>query len=203
MNLRRGRVTVLSVLLAGVALSTTATPVAAECTQLDRWPSFTEAAPSAKRIIVGEVVESYFDDSADNAITFRMRVDEVLRGRSRRALEFRDVVRSGAPLTICPGDSILRVRVGDILAFAFDARVASSPDPVLAVAWIRGTPDDFLMPGAERLTLAEVRSLAALPATDTALPSEERERSIPMIPLLAAGLLGALVRLLRVQPKPS
>ena len=175
----------------------TTTPTTAECTSIDRWPSFTEAARSAKRIVVGEVVQSYADDSADNAIEFRVRVDERLRGKSVRFLEFRGGTKSGAPLKICPADSILRVRVGDVIAFAFDARVASSPDPVLAVAWVRGTPHPFLMPGAEVLTLQAVRELAALPMTDTLpLASRAEGTDLPVLPLLAGAvsLLAVLIR---------
>ena len=108
------------------------------------------------------------------------------RGTSR-------LLPSGAPLTICPSDSILRVQVGDVIAFAFDARVSGSPNLVLSAGYIRGTPDDFLMPGVERLTLAEVRSLAALPATDAVSASDGPARGVPVVPLLVAGLLAALV----------
>jgi len=127
--------------------------VAAECTQLDPWPSFRAAARSAESIVVGEVVESFLDDSADNAVWFRLRVDEVLRGRSEASIEFRKEVQSGLPLTICPGDSVLRVRIGDRLAMAFGARFRGVDGPVTAVAFLNRTPDSFLMPGMERLTL--------------------------------------------------
>lgn len=182
----------------------TAMPVAAECTEIDPWPSFTEAAPTATRIVLGEVVESYFDDSADNAVHFRVRVDEVLRGSPQSTLEFREEVRSGAPLKLCPGDSLLRGRVGDVLAFAFDARISSSPDPVLAVAWVRGRPHAFLMPGAERLTVSQVRALARLPATDTATPHPGDDSGDPPVAVFL-GLFAAITLLVmrrRTRPHP-
>jgi hypothetical protein len=58
----------VAILLGLGATFTMARPMAAECTAIDPWASFTEAARSAKRIVVGEVIESYGDDSADNAI---------------------------------------------------------------------------------------------------------------------------------------
>ena len=197
---RRFQRFLLGVLLGSASMLATAMPVAAECMGMDPWSSFTEAAPTATRIVIGEVVESYSDDSADNAIHFRIRVDEVLRGSSQSSLEFRDV-RSGAPLEFCR-DSILRVRVGDVLAFAFDARVSSSPDPVLAVAWIRGRPHAFLMPGAERLTLAQVRALARLPATDTVTPHVGDASGDPTAAVFI-GLFGAITLLVvRRRPRP-
>lgn len=174
----------------------TAAPAAAECSQLDTWPSFREAARTAKRIIVGEVVAGYSYDSTDRATQFRLRVDELLRGLSDPVIDFRDGVYSGEA-TICPGDSILRVRIGDVIAFAFDARLSGSSNPVLTVAYVRGNPDKFLMPGIERLTLAEVRAAAGLPATDTITSRDAAPGQFPVVPLLAAALLGGLAFLIR------
>jgi hypothetical protein len=126
-----------------------------------------------------------------------VRVDEILRGESPPVLEFRGGTRSRAPLTICPSDSILRVRVGDVLAFAFDARVAASPNPVLAVAWVRGQPHPFLMPGAETLTPAAVRDLAALPMTDTRGPSMQGTGPAFYLLAVLVGLLWILVAIVR------
>jgi len=193
--------------LACASMLLTAAPVAAECTQLDPWPSFTAAAPSAQRIVVGEVVHSFRDDSADNAIEFRVRVDEVLRGEGAAGLDFRGGTRSGAPSTVC-GDSILRVHVGDVLAFAFDARIESAPGPVLAVAWVRGIPDDFLMPGAETLSLGRVHELAP-PTVDRPLSSGEPDPAeLPLVPVAIAGILLSVlllgsVPLFRRRVRPS
>jgi hypothetical protein len=165
--------------------------VAAECTQLDRWPSFRVAARSAESIVVGEVVESFQDDSADNGLWFRLRVDEVLRGRSASSIEFRKAVQSGLPLTICPGDSVLRVRIGDHIAMAFGARYTGVDGPVTAIAFLDRNPDSFLMPGMERLTLRQVHAVADLPATDTdpGTPPTPTAPTVPLV-LLLSGLLG-------------
>jgi len=203
MILRRRRALLTGGLLAWAGVLASAAPVAAECTQLDPWPSFTEAAPTAQRIVVGEVIQSYTVDAGDDAIEFRVRVDEVLRGEAPAFLDFREGTRSGVPLTICPRDSILRVREGDVLAFAFDARIAASPDPVLAVAWIRGEPDLFLMPGSETLTLARVRQLAALPATDTLTASSTVDTAplAAQLLLLGAGACAFVLALRRMPPR--
>ena len=205
---RSARIFVIGPLLAWFALlGGAAGPVAAECTRLDPWPSFREAVRTADRIVVGEVNDSYKVASGDHTVTyvvaqgqdmllFDLRVIEVVRGRSAPVLEFREPVRSGAPLKFCQ-DSHLYVNAGDVIALAFDARVASYPRPVLAVAWLSSTPDPFTMPGVERLTIDDVRLLAGAPATDIDEPAPIPARSIPLIPLLVAGLFGALVFLIR------
>ena len=129
-------------------------------------------------------------------LLFDLRVIEVVRGRSASVLEFREPVRSGAPLKFCQ-DSHLYVNAGDVIALAFDARVAGYPKPVIAVAWLSSTPDPFSMPGVERLTIQDVRALAGAPATDIADRALLPHRSIPVIPLVVAGLFGALAFLIR------
>jgi hypothetical protein len=198
-------------MLAWVALLVgAASPVAAECTRFDAWPSFREAARTADRIVVGEVLETYRVASGGTTITyvvapgddtlfFDLRVIEVLRGRSDPVLEFREPVRSGAPLKFCR-DSHLFAHAGDLIAFAFDARVADFPKPVLAVAWLSGTLDPFTMPGVERMTIEDVRVLAGAPATDIVDPDPIPARSVPVMPLLVASLLGAIAFLFRSRP---
>ena len=190
-------------------------PVAAECTSADPWPSFTEAARSAKTIVLAEVVESLADDSADNAVWFRVRVDEVLRGKVDPLIEIKHLF-SGVPLKVC-NESILRVRMNDRIAFAFDARIAGVAGPVTTVAWVRDglvpTPSpvpgsaaeqiesvrDFLVPGVERLAASEIRALAAMPATDTDEVESDRSPSTSwlVIAVLVAFALGGVTFLSR------
>ena len=175
-----------------IVLSSAPTEVAAECTQVDRWPSFRTIAPSAKVIVVGEVLANPEDTAGYVTTGFRLRVDEVLRGRSEAVLEFREAVTSGLPLTICPGDSVLYVRHGDRLAMAFGGRYPEVDGPVTSIAFLDGEPDSFLLPGIERLTLDEVRSVAGLPPTDTRPAGEGRAES-PAVALLLVGLIGGWV----------
>lgn len=212
----------LSALLLASA-SVAANPVAAECPGLDPWPSFTDASRSARTIVLGEVVESLQDDSADNAVWFRVRVDEVLRGKATPIIEIK-LLYSGVPLKFC-SDSILRVRMADRIAFAFDARISGVAGPVTTVAWVReglaptpppapGSPNeqvesvrDFLVPGVERLAVSEVRALAALPATNTEQVGAHQAALGPWPALatlvVAAGLLGFVVVLRRRQRPQS
>jgi hypothetical protein len=172
-----------------LVMSTTPAEVAAECTQLDRWPSFRNTAPSAEVIVIGDIVANREDATGYITTDFRLRVDEVLRGESDDVLEFRDAVRSGLPLTICPGDSVLYVRVGDRLAMAFGARYPEVDGLVTAVAFLNREPDPFLMPGIERLTREQIRAVADLPSTET-VPIVQDGSQSPPIGLLLVGLVG-------------
>ena len=173
-----------------VALIGTPRPVAAECTSgFDRWPPFRELAPSATRIVVGTVVAAYDYDSADNAIRFRFGVDEVLRGASPSVIEFRTPIPA-ADAHICPGDSLLRVGIRDVIALAYDSRTAGRSERVSAAAFISRPRAPWCMPGIERLSLAEVRRLAALPRTDTETSPASSET--PLAALAIAGAAGAI-----------
>jgi hypothetical protein len=186
--------------------------VAAECTSLDPWPSFREAARTAETVLIGQVVESLQDDSADNSVWFRFRVDEVLRGQADAEIEIKFLV-SGAPIKHCD-ESILRVRLNDRIGFALNARIGGVEGLVTTVAWLRDgfaptptpAPDseeeqleslrDFLMPSVERLAVSEVRALAALPATDTADPAAQEPLSSPLpfvVVLLVAGVVASTI----------
>lgn len=140
----------------------------AECTTLDRWPSFRDTAGSAHRIVVGHVT-SAAGGGPNNRFT--LRIDEVLRGSAPADMEFFRF-KSGLRLTECPKDSVLRARLGDKLAIAFGALVPGRPGDINAVAFLSdpGPLLRALMPGVEYLTLDEVRGLAELPPTD-ATPS--------------------------------
>lgn len=198
-NVLRLRTSACASLIAWASLLGTAAPVAAECTQLNPWPSFRIAARSAQTILVGEVVQGYDFDSTDSAVTFQFRVDETFRGRSEPLIEFRHAVQSTPPPAICPGDSVLRVKVGDVIALAFDSRAAGAATPVLAVGYIRGDPDTFLMPDIEHLTLDEVRRLAAMPETDTVDIRPLPDQRVPVIPWVVAAALGVYLSLRRTR----
>jgi hypothetical protein len=188
------RITAVASVAATLALSATPLPALAECTQLDPWPSFREAARSAKTIVIGRVVESFDPPSSSFIVTFALRVEEVLRGTSPERLEFREGVLSGLPLTVCPSDSILRVSMGDRLAMAFDATYEGIDEPVIAIAFLRRTPDESLMPGMERLTADQVRFVSSLPPTDTESRAQTPGREFPWIPI-TLGLVAGLISL--------
>lgn len=165
----RPKVTLLPVVVAlwsAVVLAALwAAPVAAECTWSDPWPSFTMAAPAASRVFVGTVESVGPPDSADYSAEFTVRVNETLRGPSADRLSFVKL-RSGLPLRRCD-QTDLRVKQGDVIAFALDARRPAWQNlRASTYAYIEGTPDSFFSTGVERLSLDAVRRLASLPPTD-------------------------------------
>jgi len=112
-------------LAVGLCLSISA-PALAECSgQPNRWPAFSEVAPSAGRIVVGTVM--------------------------------------GPSVPHIPGPY---ARVGEVIAFAFDARLPGVAGPVNTAAWIEGKPHANV-PGVQQLTIDEVRYFASLPDTAT------------------------------------
>jgi hypothetical protein len=189
-------------LILGAAWLAAPLPVLAECMVMDEWPTFRDGAATASRIVVGEVDESYSDDSADNAIEFHVAVTDVLRGQTTSGLDFEGGTQTDPPPTDCPGDSILRVRVGDVLAIAFDG-TSDSPTSVRAVAWVKGHPHAFLMPGAGVLSLREANALASLPQTD--ISSTASRSSSPYLPLapLVVGAVSGWVAFRRSAVRPS
>jgi hypothetical protein len=184
-----------ALILATIASMLLVAPVAAECTIMDRWPSFTEVAPGADTILLGRVAESLQEDSAAHAIRFRVDVMEVLRGSAPRSFEVQAGTRFADVMERCD-DSMLRAQVGEVLAMAFAGHPTASVNRVAAVAWVEGRPNAFSMPGAQKLSERQVRAIAALPPTDTDLvrPAGQRpERDLaPEILLVAMGALGVL-----------
>ena len=149
----------------------------AECAQLDPWPSFTEAAPSAKTVFVGTVTEMY----PGNEARFTFRVDEVLRGNPPSVIEV-DGFKSAIRLKeICPTGSVLMVRkAGERLAFAMDGRLDGMPGRIDAVAFVGDSkPRRSLLLEMERLPLQKVRRLAGQ-APDGSTSSLPRHADGPM-----------------------
>lgn len=161
----------------------------ADCVRLSPWPSFTQSAGSANRIIIGTVV---WTPGGQVNSRFTLRVDEVLRGQAPAKVDFA-AFRSGAPQPVCPEDSLLRVRrVGDRLAIAYGAHLSVFEQPITAVAFVAPSrPDRGLMPDMERLTVAQVRAIAALPPTDIAAKASASSPAV----MLVGGGLGVLVAL--------
>jgi hypothetical protein len=186
-------------------LGTSSTPALAECTgQVNRWPSFSVVAPSARRIVVGEVrgnlhgyvISPWFD----------FRVTHALRGGATGLTGVRRL-RSGLPLVgsgACRGAAVLYARQGDVIAIAYGGRLPGKADRVTAVAWIEGKPTR-LVPGGERLTLAAVRRLAELPRTDAIAAQAGGRRSggssasLSLLGILVLGGFAAVAAWLRAR----
>ena len=167
-------------------LATGATPAVAECD--GPVPSFRKALLTAKRIVIGDVIDvrpgGLLEPQADGRSSrFTLRVRHVLRGEAPRLMDIRDLVTQP-----CAGTVI--ARAGDRIAIAFDAFDFTPPIAVNAVAWIRGQipPEVY-----ERITETEVFERLGVDAPNTAFampdpPAGTRSPSLPL--LVVPGLLG-------------
>ena len=180
-----------------VALATLATPqaVRAECPYVVIPPA-TEAARTARQIIVGTVVENVNESVGD----FRLRIHHVLRGPARvgDVRRFKAVfpgwppsdfpLPDGRPFMPCepiPGWK------GNVIAFLLDALAPDGETRYNAASWINGrVPLNWEMP---RTTLAEMRRLAALPPTDTVVSAVTQPDRGTTTTLVAIGLVSFVV----------
>lgn len=179
-------------------------------------PPATEAVRSAREVIVGTVVENV-DGQLDD---FRLRIDHVFRGQAQvgevRRFSFLypgwppDRTDKGPVLTdqgepFMPCEPIPGWK-GNVIALALDALAPDGSTRYNAASWISGDlPVNWDLP---RTTLAEVKRLAAMPATDTvaepdpvsAVPADSRFGSL----LLASGLgIGAMLAWRRTRAAQS
>jgi hypothetical protein len=196
--------------------------VAAECPFVPPWPRITTAIPSARVIVVGDVV-SNFDPSdlhvADAASrTEALRVTAVLRGD----VSVGDLVDEewllpnwpwGLPTAgwpAIPSCSYLQAVPGERIAIAFDALHPGGLMHDNGISWeqpptrynamgvliAKGASDGWGLE-RERVRLKQLERLAALPATDTASPpNPDRSQPLPWIPLIG-GLVAGLAFLAR------
>jgi hypothetical protein len=165
--------------------ATSGTPADAECD--GPAPSFLPALATAKRIVIGDVIEvqagGLLEPQADGRSSrFTLRVRYVLRGDAPARMDIRDLV-----MQPCAGTVI--ARTGDRIAIAFDAVDFTPPIRVNAVAWIRGTPPE----GNETITQTAIFEHLGLTAPNTAIaPPDAPARLWPMgiFVLVLAGMLG-------------
>jgi hypothetical protein len=166
---RRATLVFAAAVLAAIGTFSTSSPAKAECPYIPPYPTVTEAARSAREIVVGTVIENVGGQFYD----FRFRIDHVLRGPAhigdiRRVKSLYpkwplDTTADGR--TIAPCDAIAAT-TGNVIALAYDALAPDGKTKYNAISWISGGPpfrDSF-----ETTTLAKLRALADLPQTDTA-----------------------------------
>lgn len=184
--------------LAGVGLVLVASPALAECPYYVVPPA-TDAARSAREIVVGTVVENVGDQLYD----FRLRIDRVLRGpatvgevRRFESLYPRWPLIEAAGTLIGPCEPIPGWR-GNVIVLALDALAPDGKTRYNAASWISGVPlhrDDV-----PRTTLAEMEALAGMPRTDPA-PSiaGSTDRTVhapPLVVVVIAGGCGLILAL--------
>jgi hypothetical protein len=152
--------------------------------QLNRFPRYTEVAPTARTVVIGTVVESRREDPTESTVVFTLRVDDVIRGQAPAAIEV-EGIRSGLPRRgqrACRENAFLYVHLGDVIALALDGRLDGRAG-ITTAAWIEGRPERDLIPGVHVLSRSEAIAAArALPPTDAA-PSTtgrpvDRSRSV-------------------------
>ncbi|MEA2519168.1 MAG: hypothetical protein QOF49_1248 [Chloroflexota bacterium] len=168
------------------ALAASPLDVAAECD--GPVPSFRDAVATAKRVVIGDVIDARggglvppgSNDGWSSRFTLRVRYTVI--GVAAQTIEIADL-----PTQPCAG--VVQAREGDRIALAFDATDFSPSTPVNTVAWIRGTPWDFV--GVETITVADVFRLLDLTPPDTSTVPERPVERLP-VGVLAALLIGAL-----------
>jgi hypothetical protein len=161
---------VVGLAFAVVALVALARPglVQAECPYYPIPPA-TDAARSAREVIVGTVVENVDGQLYD----FRLRIDHVLRGPAQVGVVRRftflfpgwPVVKSGGKLV--PPCEPIPGWEGNVIAFSLNALASDGKTRYNAASWISGRLPIYR--DVPRTTLARIREIAALPPTDTAL----------------------------------
>jgi hypothetical protein len=166
--------------------------VHAECT-FNAIPPATDGARAAREIIVGRVIENIDDYIYD----FRIRIIHVLRGPAHvgEVRRFKavypgwpmsqypipDTDRHYPPCSPIPG------RTGNVIAFSLDALAPDGKTRYNGASWISGRPFGWDVP---RTTLAEMQRLAALPPTDTEVPTAAQRRpGMAPIALLTIGVV--------------
>jgi hypothetical protein len=204
-----------------------AVPVRAECMYLPPWPDITTAIPTARAIVVGEIVTDF--ELADlhlgpdqGSRDYALRVMEVLRGDARpgdlvdmQYLEanWPQTRYAGGDGTTAASCTNLRAAPGEIIALAFDALQRGGPMSENGTNWIQ-PPTRYNAVGVikgpggtagtdryrQPVTLGRLRALAALPPTDTGDPLVRARNGAGSGPLFVAGLIGLALAMWRFRP---
>ena len=129
-------------------------PVSAVCPPIDGWPAFSELAGNARRVVVGTVIET------EDGLATRLRVDEILRGDSRRVVGLgRLRSRLGSEADSCSFTGTVEAEVDDRLAIAFSGQVEGWNRLLDTVALVDASAEHPNASGLQRLTVQQVRLL--------------------------------------------
>ncbi len=187
----------------GVASGVVLTPSVAlgECD--GPFPSFQHAAPSAQRIVIGQVIATLpapagFDDGRSSRFT--LRGWSVLDGDRPVEIDVEDLQSQ-------PCAGYITARAGDRIAIAFEGHDFTPAVVVNAVTWLQGDPPPF--DGIESTTIGAIYALlgrippvlappAAEPATG---PSIDWPIVLALVLALASGLGALVLRHLRHRPR--
>ena len=189
--MRRAAMGVVASLLACLGSLGAASVARAEC-PFFVVPPATDAARSAREVVVGRVIENVGGQLYD----FRLQIDHVLRGRANVGDVRRfDSLYPGWPLIevnedragppddtearwIGPCEPIPGWK-GNVIALSLDALASDGKTRYNAASWISGElPINRDLP---RTTLAEMVRLAGMPPTDVALARPSVESRAPSL----------------------
>ncbi len=158
-------------------------------------PSFREHAAKAERVVIGDVVDvdltANWTDDEGRSSHFVMNVKYVLRGAPEPTMIFQD-------LEFLPcADHIVIARKGDRIALAMGITAFDPPFTFSTVAWVEGTPPDFV--GIERTTVRDAFLLLALdpPADEVALQPVDEPVPVGAIAVVVIAIGVALALLWR------
>lgn len=215
--MRRHAATFLMAFAAAIAvIGSDPPPVSAECPYLPPWPDITKAIPTAREIVVGEIVTDF--TAADLHLRadqgprdYALRITHVLRGGARPGdlidMQYVQanwpqvrISNTGGPISSC---TYLRAAPGEVIALAFDALQPGGPMKNGKYEWIQ-PPTRYKAAGVikgpggnygthhyrEPVTLRQLQHLASLPPTDSADPAPAAPTGRGTSMLLIAGLLG-------------
>ena len=187
--MRRAATGIVAALLAGLGMLGTAGPARAECPHFVVPPA-TEAAASAREVIVGQVVENVDDQLFD----FRLRIDHVLRGPAEVGdLRRFEMLYPGWPMTqlgdgttTAPCEAIPGWK-DNVIALSLGALAPDGKTRYNAASWISGDLE-VVYRDLPRTSLAEMIRLAALPSTDVGRTEVPADSQAPLfvLPVLAA-----------------
>lgn len=166
----------------------------AECTgQPNRFPRYSDVAPTADTVVIGTVIDSKGEDPTEATVLFSLRVDHIVRGDPPATMDI-EGLQSGLPVhgaKGCRENAFLYVHVGDVIALALDGKLDQRTG-VNAAAWIEGRPDRQLVPGVRVMTRADVIAAAeAMPPTDAA-PTGSQLDPADLVSAVLRGLAEAL-----------
>lgn len=155
---------IVASLAAVISVGSAPVPARAECGSPDTWPRFREGAASAPLVVAGTVRSTALDANRDlprRVRSFRLDVDEVLRGRAPASLPVEGI----GTIRGCTSRGI-QVRDGDRIVVAFGPARTGIPGPVASVAYLQPVRNRRVQPRMERLSLAQARQTLELPAAD-------------------------------------
>jgi len=214
--MRRGAAPVLIALAAAmVALGIQPWPTSAECPYVPPWPEITTAIPTAREIVVGEIVTEFNEadlslGAGQGSRDYALRITHVLRGGARPG-DLLDIqyllpnwpwthfTGADGPTASC---SHLRAAPKEVIALAFDALHRGGPMRAGDEAWTQA-PTRYSAVGVvkgpvgiygtdtyrERVTLRQLEHLASLPPTDAAVPAPRKAAVLPGSLLVVTGLV--------------